>query len=89
MAAVDRFALSGVQSLLSPPEHAYAITPSDSADLDYVTTHLSAAVAGVAVVVTKGGETVAIPLAAGVQTRIRAVRVKATNTTATGIVGFD
>jgi hypothetical protein len=87
--AVDRFKHSGSPTLLTDPEHAYAITPADDAELEYVTRFLSAAGAGVAKVTTLGGETVAVPLAAGVQTRIRAVKVWADGTTATGIVGFD
>ncbi len=89
MAAVDRFAFSGLQTLETPPEHAYAITPNDGVDLVYVTTHISAATAGLVNVITKGGETTPIPVAAGIQTKVRAVRVLATGTTATGIVGFD
>jgi hypothetical protein len=87
--AVDRFKLTGLPTLLTDPEHAYAITPADGTELDYVTRFLSATVAGVAKITTLGGEEVIIPLAAGVQTRVRAVKVWATGTTATGIVGFD
>lgn len=69
----------------------FLITPNDSADLPHVTRAISVAVAGALEIVTVDGSTVIIPsgaLAAGVMHPIGASRIKAANTTATGIVGY-
>lgn len=75
--------------LVPPAEAAVAITPSDATDLVTPVRGLVATVAGnVAVVSQKGGAAVTVPIAAGTVLPLRAVRVNATNTTATGIVGL-
>lgn len=76
--------------LVPPAEAAVAITPSDSTDL---VTPVRALVIGatggnVAVVSQRGGAAVTVPVAANSILPLRAVRVNATNTTATPIVGL-
>lgn len=84
-AAVDRF--PGAEDLLSPADHAGAVTPSDTAQLAFVTKRLWVGGAGNVTLITVGGETVeyaSVP--AGTYLRVRAAQVKATGTTATNIV---
>lgn len=75
----------------APASHAALVTPSDSADLAYVTRAISFAAAGAIKVTTLGGETLVIPdgaLAAGVMHAVEWVRIWATDTDATGIVAY-
>lgn len=73
----------------SPPAHAFAITPDDAADLPRATRGLMIAGAGDVAVVTVGGDTATLPgLLPGVQYAIRARRVLAAGTTASGLVGL-
>ncbi|MCG8441816.1 MAG: hypothetical protein MI723_08405 [Caulobacterales bacterium] len=75
--------------LTSPPARAFAITPNDGVDLAVATRGLMVASAGDVALVTVGGDTVTLPgLLAGVQYAIRANRVLATGTTATGLIGL-
>jgi hypothetical protein len=67
---------------------AAAVTPADGTDLAHVAYGLVATVAGVASVVTEDGQTVVVPLAIGVPLLLSVVRVRATGTTATGIVAL-
>lgn len=76
------------ESLDSPPSHVFAVTPNDTADLPSVTRGLNVATSGTVQVTTTQGETAAIFVAAGITFPIRAQRVWATGTTATGIVGL-
>lgn len=70
-------------------KNAVAITPNDSADLTNHVHTLVVQVAGNIAVDTVGGqEAVVIGAAAGVPIHLQVKRVDATNTTATGIVGF-
>jgi hypothetical protein len=72
-----------------PAAHAFLITPVD-ADLAHATRGICFATAGALRVTTVGGDDVTFPsgaLAAGIVHAIRARRVWATNTTASGIVG--
>jgi hypothetical protein len=82
MAAVDKFTSS--RTLLDmPPDHAFAITPSDTNDLPYVTRYIyvGASVAGDVALVTMNGEEVTFKnVPPGTQLRIRASRVLATGT---------
>ncbi len=64
---------------------AVAVTPSDSTDLEYTTRGLYIGVAGNLSVVMAGGDTVIIPVQAGLHP-LSVSRVRATGTTATGIV---
>ena len=77
--------------LEDPFEHVGLITPHNTNDLAYATRGISFAVAGDLKVITLGGDTVTIPngaLVAGVIHAIRATRVYAAGTAATGIVGY-
>lgn len=68
---------------------AFLVTTSDSADLREVTRAISIEVAGDLRITTEDGTDIVIPgLAAGVMHPIGAQRIWATNTTATGIVGY-
>ena len=67
---------------------ASAITPSDSADLNYLTRGLYVGVSGdVAVVMADGKSVTFVSLAAGIIHPLSVQRVDSTNTTATSIVG--
>ena len=75
--------------LESPPSRGVAITPNNGTDLSYPIRGLMVTGAGDVSVVTTDGDTVTLPsLQPGVQYAIRATRVRATGTTATGIVGL-
>ena len=74
--------------LESPAAHAFVVSPDDGADLPTTTRGVSVAAAGLVRVTMLGGETVEIYIAAGVPFPLRVVRVWATGTTATGIVGL-
>lgn len=85
----DPYAASGL-SLNSPALHAGAITPSDAADLAVTTRAIYVGGAG-AVKLILAGDTEAITLVAvtaGQVLPVRAKRVLATGTTATGLVGL-
>lgn len=73
--------------LEAPANNAAAITPSDATDLGTVPRALYATGAGTVSVVMRGGATVTLPMLAGVPLPVRVTRVRATGTTATGIVG--
>lgn len=75
-------------SLHSPAIGVEEITPSDTTDLAHVTRALNVATAGTVGVITSDGSLATIFVAAGVAFPIRAVRVLASNTTATGICGL-
>lgn len=69
----------------------FAITPNDNTDLAHVTRAISVAGVGALVVDDADGNTVTIPsgaLAAGAMHPVAVRRVRATGTTATGIVGY-
>ena len=76
------------QSLESPATRIAEIVPSDTADLAFVTRAISVAQAGHLQVVTSGGDTGRVFVAAGVPFPLRVSRILATGTTATGIVGL-
>lgn len=76
-------------SLTSPPLHAFSISPDDSADLARPTRGLMIAGGGDVALVTLGGDTAILPaLLPGIQYAIRARRILASGTTATGLVGL-
>lgn len=86
--AIDRN-LGDARSLSGPPENAFAVTPGDSTELDYVTRAIYVGGAGNLAVLTQGGQTVTFSnLPAGSMIPIRARRVMATNTTATLLIGL-
>ena len=76
------------ESLESPPSHIFAVEPNDGADLPFVSRCLNVAEAGTVRVTTLGGETATITLSAGIVFPVRAQRIWATGTTATGIVAL-
>ena len=84
----DPFA-SFTPGLESPASAAFAITPSDSTDLPQVTRALNVAQTGTVALVTVRGDTATVFVAAGIAFPIRAQRVLATGTSATGIVGLS
>lgn len=84
---MDKFD-SHADGLATPPQNALEVTPNDGADLPFVTRALNVADAGAVSVVTKGGQTVTLTIAAGIPFPIRAVRVRSTGTSATGIVAL-
>lgn len=65
----------------------FAITGSDTTTLAVATRWVSIAVAGALAVVKEDGTSVTLTLPAGIFP-LRVVQVKATGTTATGIVGY-
>jgi hypothetical protein len=87
MAAIDDYS-SYTTPPAGPCRNAAAVTPSDTVDLADVSRYLVVTVAGNVTVITQAGQTVAIPAAAGMPLPVAASRVKATGTTATGIVAI-
>jgi len=76
-------------SLTGPAGHGFAITPSDSIDLERPVRALYVGGAGaLAVTFASGAEVVLSGIMGGTVLPIRAVRVRATGTTATAIVGL-
>lgn len=70
-------------------DHARAITPNDNADLAKVTRAISCTGAGNVVVILENDTTaVTLSVAVGHPLRVRAKRVLATSTTATGLVAL-
>lgn len=87
MPAPDTFHLT-TPTLLDPFTEAFSISPSDGADLATTTRGIMVTVAGNVSVITKAGSTVTLPaLQPGVVYPFRVQRVRATGTTATGIIG--
>lgn len=88
MPAIDDSRGKGTQ-LESPASNLALVVPDDDADLDFVTRGIALAAAGALKITTLGGQTLTIPsgaLSAGGFHAIRATRVWADETTATGIV---
>lgn len=76
-------------SLTSPPGRGSGVTPSDSNDLPYTLKAFMVAVAGDVSVLTAGGDTLTLPACQpGLQYAVLATRIRATGTTADGIVGM-
>lgn len=85
MAAVD-VSNGGVGQ---PAVHAFAITPNDSTDLEYVTRAIYVGGAGDVAVTTQGGESVTFSgVTVGTLLPIRVTKVKSTGTTATLLLGL-
>lgn len=82
----DRYANCG-DDLLAPASHAVAVTPSDSADLSFVSKRLWVGATGNVALITVGGDTVTYnSVPSGTYLNVRAARVKSTGTTASNIV---
>ncbi|MDE2250389.1 MAG: hypothetical protein KGL25_03170 [Gammaproteobacteria bacterium] len=86
MAAQDVFQ-ANARGLEGPISDAAAVTPNDANDLTYATRAINVATDGFVKVTTVGNDTVTLYVAAGIWFPIRASRIWATGTTATGIVG--
>lgn len=80
----DKFA-DYQQSLESPAQHIYNVTPSDTADITYASRALNVSEAGFVRVTTVGGNDATIFVSAGNAFPVRATRIWDTGTTATGI----
>lgn len=76
-------------SLTSPATSIEEVTPSDSTDLVRVTRAINVAVSGTVRMTTKDGDVADLFVAAGGVIPVRAVRIWATGTTATGIRGLS
>ncbi|SLN13291.1 hypothetical protein PSA7680_00259 [Pseudoruegeria aquimaris] len=74
--------------LESPPTRIFEITPDDGTDLPFVTRALNAATSGEVRITTLGGDTATLYVAAGAVIPIRASRVWATGTVASGLRGL-
>lgn len=74
--------------LESPASRLQPVVPSDTTPLDFVTRAVAVETAGHLQVVTVGGDTGRIFVAAGVPFPLRVTQIMATGTTATGIVGL-
>lgn len=81
----DKFS-SYVDSLESPPAYLESVVPSDTDDLPNASRGLNVAEGGMVRITTVGGTTQQISILSGVVFPIRAARIWATGTTATGIV---
>ena len=81
----DRFE-DHVSGLESPATHLEAVTPDDGADLPRASRALNVSQAGFIRLTTVGGSIATVYVAPGVAFPVRAARVWATGTTATGIV---
>ncbi|MEV5054677.1 hypothetical protein MRBLRH13_000258 [Agrobacterium radiobacter] len=85
MPAIDPYARDISQ--VGPARNAVAVTPSDSADLSTVPRAVCVAADGnVAMVMSGNGQEVTIAMVAGTLYPLAPTRIKATGTTATGIV---
>lgn len=69
-------------------EDAFAIIPNDGADLEIETRQIAVGVGGTIAVTMKSGRNATFTVIAGQTLNIKAVRVLATGTTATGLVGL-
>ncbi len=83
----DPFAdhMSGLES---PASHLNPVTPDDATDLSQACRALNVASSGTVAITTIGGTTATVYVAAGIAFPVRAQRVWATGTTATGIVAM-
>jgi hypothetical protein len=71
--------------LQSPASHVMEITPSDGSDLIMASRAINVAQSGLVQITTVSGDTGAVYIAAGVAFPVRATRIWATGTTASGI----
>lgn len=83
----DAFA-TFTNGLESPPTRAYAVVPNDANELPFVTRAINVGLSGDVAVVTADGDNAILHIVAGIAFPIRARRVLASGTTATGIVGL-
>ena len=83
----DRFKSHG-NTLQSPPSGGAPITPDDQLTLSVATRALNVATTGDVALRTVDGDTITLHIAAGSVFPIRAIKVLASGTTATGSVGL-
>ena len=84
----DRFA-DHAKGPTAPSDHAFAVTPNDGADLREVTRALYVGTGGnLAIVFAAGSEASLLNVQSGTVLPVRCRRIKATGTTATGLVGL-
>lgn len=83
----DNFAENS-PGLDSPAEHALVVTPNDLVDLAFTTRAIVIGAAGSLSVVMVGGETVNFPSVQPGILPLRVVRIRATGTSATGLVAL-
>ena len=87
MAAIDRF--PGTQSSTGSATRLRAITPHDTNELEYLTAAIIPGSDGfISVVAAFDTAAVVVPVKAGVPLGVRAKIVKATGTTATGLIAL-
>lgn len=79
---------SHAEGLESPPSHLSAIVPTDGSDLSQAVRAINVATTGSVRVTTVEGDTATLHVAAGIPFPIRARRIWASGTSATGIVGL-
>lgn len=88
MPYVDDFRINS-STMEAPATRAEAITPNDSADLGFATRALYVGVTGNVRLLMLGGETLTfVGVQGGSILPVRAIRVYATDTTATDIIGL-
>jgi hypothetical protein len=75
--------------LESPAAFLLAVTPDDATDLPVASRALNVAQSGLVQVTTSGGSVASVYIAAGTAFPVRAIRVWATGTTATGITALS
>jgi hypothetical protein len=76
-------------SLESPAIRVMPVTPDDTVDLGRASRAINVATAGTVQITTVAGDTAIISVAAGIAFPVRARRIWATGTTATGIVALS
>lgn len=72
--------------LESPATHLIEVTPDDGADLVHPSRAINVSGAGAVRVTTMTGDTATVHVAAGIAFPVRAARIWATGTTASGVV---
>jgi hypothetical protein len=85
MPASDRFKLTA-RSPSGGPQHLALVSPDDGADLPHVSQWVFLATAGTLSVVTRGGESLVTPVLPAGWHLLELARIRATGTTATGIM---
>lgn len=83
----DKFS-SYTESLESPPSELIVVTPDDGQDLAFASRGINVAQSGTVRITSVTGSTATITVAAGIVFPVRATRIWATGTTATGIVAL-
>lgn len=83
----DRFA-SYTPGLEAPAQDVFEVTPNDTTDLPQATRAINVSLSGAVRLTSVSGTTATVFVAAGVAFPVRAQRIFATGTSATGIVGM-